>query len=158
MRIEEAAAVLVAKLKEHKMTLATAESCTGGGVGRAVTAVPGSSAVYLGGVISYSNDVKTRVLGVPEGLLKAHGAVSQQTAVAMARGARALIEADIAVSITGIAGPASDDTQKPVGLVYVSTCTGEKCTVEECHFTGSREAVREQSILKAITMLIENIE
>lgn len=155
MKIDETAAKLVAMLREKNLTLATAESCTGGGVGHAVTAVPGSSDVYLGGVVSYSNDVKERVLNVSSETLKSYGAVSQQTASAMAQGVRMLIGSDIAVSITGIAGPASDDTNKPVGLVYIGVSYRDKITVKENHFSGSREVVRDQSILEALCMVVE---
>lgn len=156
MKIEEAAAQLIAVLKENGWTLATAESCTGGGVGHALTAVPGSSAVYLGGVISYANAVKEQVLGVPAEVLSKFGAVSCQTASAMAEGVKKLTGADISVSITGIAGPASDDTNKPVGLVYIGVSRLGKTTVKEHHFSGSRENIRNQSILEAIRMVIEH--
>ena len=139
------------------MTLATAESCTGGGLGFCLTAVSGSSAVYLGGVVSYANRIKENVLHVSEEVLKMHGAVSESTAKAMAEGVRALMEADIALSITGIAGPASDDTLKPVGLVYIGLSTKNGTVIKENHFTGDREQVRAQSICTALSMILENI-
>ena len=157
MKIDEAAAKVVAVLCEKGLTLATAESCTGGGLGYAITAVPGSSGVYLGGVISYANDVKEQVLGVPLDVLKQHGAVSRQTAEAMVQGVRKVMGSDVSVGITGIAGPASDDTNKPVGLVYISVDVFDKLIIKENHFIGSREEIRQQSILEALCMIIENV-
>ena len=107
---------LVRRLTALRMTFATAESCTGGGVGCAVTSVPGSSAVFAGGVISYSKSVKSRVLRVPDGILETKGAVSEECASAMAAGVRELLGTDIAVSTTGIAGPGGGSAGKPVGL------------------------------------------
>ena len=100
-------------------TLVTAESCTGGGIGAALTAVPGSSSVYKGGIISYTNWVKHHLLGVDEGLLETVGAVSAPVAEAMARGARQALQADVAVSVTGLAGPGGDEFGNPVGTVYI---------------------------------------
>ena len=108
---------LVELLKAQGLTCATAESCTGGGVGSAITAVPGSSAVFAGGVISYSNEVKAEVLGVPRDDLARVGAVSSEVAAQMAEGARRLLKTDMAVSLTGIAGPDGGSAEKPVGLV-----------------------------------------
>ena len=104
------------------MTLVTAESITGGGIGAALTAVPGSSAVYKGGIISYCDDVKNRILGVPEIVLSQYGAVSAQTAQAMASGVREILNADVAVSVTGLAGPDADTFGNPVGTVYIGYC------------------------------------
>ena len=106
-------------LKEKGLTLATAESCTGGRVAERITALPGVSAVYRGGVVSYWTSVKADVLGVPQETLDAHGAVSEETARAMAEGARRITGADIAVSVTGVAGPESDERGVPVGIVYI---------------------------------------
>ena len=105
--------------RERGLTLATAESCTGGLVAARLTSVPGSSDVFLGGVVSYANEVKARALGVPEEVLREHGAVSAETAAAMAAGARARLGADVAVAVTGIAGPGGGTAEKPVGLVYL---------------------------------------
>lgn len=151
------AAKVIAVLREKNLSLATAESCTGGGVGKVLTSVPGSSAVYLGGVISYANCIKEQLLQVDCDTLRDHGAVSPQTARQMALGVRTLMHADISVSITGIAGPASDDTQKPVGLVYVGIAAEQGCTVKENHFCGDREAVREQSISAALQMILDHV-
>ena len=110
-------------LKEQGLTFATAESCTGGRVAARITALPGSSAVYRGGVVSYWSEVKAEVLGVPQALLDEFGAVSEEVARAMAEGARKLTGADLAVSVTGVAGPDSDDRGNPVGLVYIGLAT-----------------------------------
>lgn len=112
-----------ALLKEQGMTFATAESCTGGRIAARITALPGSSAVYRGGVVSYWSQVKADVLGVPQALLDSCGAVSEEVARAMADGARAITGADLAVSVTGVAGPDSDDRGNPVGLVYIGLAT-----------------------------------
>ncbi len=123
------AAEVGACLLARGWTLATAESCTGGLVGHAITNVAGSSAYFLGGIIAYSNEAKRQLLGVPEALLAAYGAVSREVALAMARGARQAFGADVAISTTGIAGPSGGTAQKPVGTVYiaVSTPLGDLC-------------------------------
>ena len=116
-------AVCVRLLKEKGLTLATAESCTGGRVAERITALPGVSAVYRGGVVSYWTQVKAGVLGVPQAILDAHGAVSEETARAMAEGARRVTGAEIAVSVTGVAGPDPDERGVPVGIVYIGLAT-----------------------------------
>jgi len=143
---------LVDTLKAQGKTLATAESCTGGGIGHAITAVSGSSAVYLGGVISYANSVKEHVLGVKAAVLETVGAVSEDTARAMAEGVCRLTGADVGVAVTGIAGPNSDGTDKPVGLVYIAVCKDGHVTVTENHFAGDRDAVRNQTIETAMRL------
>ena len=136
-------------------TLATAESCTGGGIGAALTAIPGSSAVYKGGIISYTNWVKHNLLRVDEGLLNEAGAVSAPVAEAMAKGAREVLEADVAVSVTGLAGPGGDDYGNPVGRVYIGY-SDEKVTFHrEFTFSGDREAVRRQTIEEALKLILE---
>ena len=147
------AETLVSLLAARGMTCATAESCTGGGVGSAITSVAGSSAVYLGGVVSYANSVKSGVLGVSEGTLAEHGAVSSECAAEMAEGARRLTGADVAVSVTGIAGPGGGSAEKPVGLVWfgVSTATGTR--TERAIFAGDRASVRRQAVIHALGML-----
>lgn len=157
MRIEHLASDVISALREKGATLATAESCTGGGVGHALTSVSGSSSVYLGGVISYANAVKEQVLKVPAEILLTKGAVSNETAHAMAEGVRTLLGADVAVSITGIAGPLSDNTKKPVGLVYIGVANEKGVIVKENHFDGDREAVRDQSICAALELILKNI-
>lgn len=136
-------------------TLATAESCTGGGIGAALTAVSGSSAVYKGGIISYTNWVKHHVLGVDEALLGTVGAVSAPVAKAMASGVRKVLDADIAVSVTGLAGPSGDEFGNPVGLVFIGYCDEYRAVAEEFHFTGDREAVRNQAVEAALKIILK---
>ena len=144
---------LVSLLTARGLTCATAESCTGGGVGSAITAVPGSSAVFAGGVISYSNDVKREVLGVKAETLATVGAVSSETAAQMAEGVRKLLKVDLAVSLTGIAGPDGGSDEKPVGLVWFGLATKDGVRTEKCIFRGDRTKVREQAVTHALGML-----
>ena len=137
-------------------TLVTAESLTGGGIGAILTAVPGASAVYKGGIISYTDEVKREVLGVPVAYLKTFGAVSAPVAEAMAVGARDLLHADIAVSVTGLAGPTGDEFGNPVGTVFIGYADDKGVTVEEHHFPGDREAVRDQTIQAALALILQN--
>lgn len=149
----EAAEKLVALMKARGVTCATAESCTGGGVGAAITGVPGSSEVYLGGVVSYANSVKRGVLGVPQAVLDTVGAVSSESAAAMAAGVRGLVGADVAVSVTGIAGPGGGTAEKPVGLVWFGLATRDGVRAERAIFRGDRERVRAQAVAHALGML-----
>ena len=135
-------------------TLSTAESCTGGGIGAALTAVPGSSAVYMGGVISYDNAVKKGVLGVPEEWIEKYGAVSPWVAMEMASGVRGLLHTDVAVSVTGLAGPGGDEHGHPVGTVYIAYEDRERNGVHHYHFEGDREAVRNQTIEAALKLIL----
>ena len=150
-------AAVIHLLKERGMTVACAESCTGGGLGARLTAIPGSSAVFLGGIISYSNDAKIRLLGVDPDLLAEHGAVSAPVAEAMASGARERLGADLAVSITGVAGPDGGTPEKPVGLVYVGIATAKRVFAQENHFIGIREDVRRRSTQVALQLLREEL-
>ena len=136
-------------------TLATAESCTGGGIGAALTAIPGSSAVYKGGIISYTNEVKHNLLGVDNDLLDRFGAVSAPVAEAMAVGARKALKADIAVSVTGLAGPGGDDYGNPVGRVYIGYADENRTVSREFTFSGDREAVRRQAAEEALKLILE---
>ena len=144
---------LVELLKARGLKCATAESCTGGGVGSAITAVSGSSAVYLGGVVSYANEVKHGVLGVSEDTLATVGAVSSETAAQMAEGVRRLVGADLAVSVTGIAGPDGGSADKPVGLVWFGLASAAGTRTEKAIFAGDRARVREQAVVHALGML-----
>ena len=137
-------------------TLVTAESLTGGGIGAALTAVPGSSAVYKGGVISYTNWVKEKVLGVPGEILEQYGAVSMQTAGYMASGVRTLLQADVAVSVTGLAGPGGDEFGNPVGTVFIGYEDDRTARTIVCHFTGSREEIRQATIESALKLILES--
>ena len=153
---------LVRVLTEKKMTCATAESCTGGGVGYAITGVSGASAVFWGGVISYDNSVKRDVLGVPEEVLATKGAVSSECAAAMAEGARRLLKTNLAVSLTGIAGPGGGTAEKPVGLVWFGLASGgsrSRATVitEKKIFPGDRESVRSAAIEHALRLLLNAV-
>lgn len=138
-------------------TLATAESCTGGGIGAALTAVPGSSAAYKGGIIGYTNWVKENLLSVPGSLLETCGAVSAPVAEAMAQGARRALEADIAVSVTGLAGPGGDEFGNPVGTVFIGFADESKTISKEFHFEGDREAVRQQAKEQALLLILSQI-
>ena len=136
-------------------SLVTAESITGGGIGAALTAVSGSSAVYKGGVISYCDDVKHRILGVEAQLLEQVGAVSAPVARAMAEGVRQRLEADVAVSVTGLAGPGGDAYGNPLGTVFIGYADSRGTKVRECHFTGTREEIRRCAIMGALEFILD---
>ena len=135
--------------------LATAESLTGGGIGQAITSVSGASAVFAGGIISYTNEVKRRVLGVPVEILNTCGAVSAPVAKAMAEGARQVTGADAAVAVTGLAGPDGDAFGNPVGTVFIGYADEATVFTREYHFDGDREEVREQTICAALELVLE---
>ena len=135
-------------------TLVTAESLTGGGIGAALTSVSGASAVYKGGIISYTNAVKHNLLGVPEEILNQYGAVSEPVAKAMAEGARKALEAGIAVSVTGLAGPAGDEFGNPVGTVFIGYSDSSTTVVKHCLFSGDRESIRNQTIEAALNLVL----
>lgn len=136
-------------------TLSTAESCTGGGIGAALTAVPGSSRVYKGGIISYTDWVKENFLDVDGTLLAQYGAVSAPVAQAMAEGVRKRLQTDIAVSVTGLAGPDGDDRGNPVGTVFIGYCDQRKSYAKKFAFSGDRETVRNMAIHMALQMILE---
>ena len=141
-------------LREKGLTLGTAESCTGGLIAKLMTDLPGSSQVFNGGIVSYTNGVKAGVLGVSQELLDQYGAVSAQVAEAMARGAKEVLGCDIAVSATGVAGPDSDDRGNPVGLVYLGLAYGDQCIVQEFHAgRGDRDRVRRMAAGTALDMV-----
>jgi nicotinamide-nucleotide amidase len=147
----ELAARVGAALKAHHLQLVTAESCTGGWIGEAVTAVPGSSDWYERGFITYTNAAKREMLDVPAGTLEKFGAVSEPTVQAMAAGALAKSHAQIAVAVSGVAGPAGGTPAKPVGTVCIAWARGAGAPVAETrHFAGDREAVRRQTVLCAL--------
>ena len=137
-------------LKNEQLTIATAESCTGGLLGAALTQEPGSSGFYLGGVVSYSNSLKQGLLGVSEENLLKYGAVSEEVAKEMAAGIRLKVGSDLAISTTGIAGPDGGSDQKPVGLVYVGLATPEGVQVEKIQLYGERESVRQLTVQAAL--------
>jgi len=135
------------------MTVAVAESCTGGLVMHGLTNVPGSSRYFLGGVVAYANEVKVRVLDVPEETMAAHGAVSAETACAMAGGVRRLLGADVALAVTGIAGPTGGTPDKPVGLTYIALATTETTLWREYRWVGRRLHNKEASAEAALKLL-----
>ena len=145
--------IVLEACRSEGLTLATAESCTGGMIGVRLTDVPGSSDVYLGGVIAYSDDVKRRELDVPDEVLQQHGAVSAETAAAMAQGARVRFAADIAVSVTGIAGPGGGTHEKPVGLVYIAVESSRGMAARSGVLPGDREAIRVRATALALHLL-----
>ncbi len=136
-------------------TLATAESCTGGAIGAALTAVAGASAVYKGGIVSYCNEVKNRLLGVPREMLAQYGAVSAPVAETMARGARMALDADVAVSVTGLAGPTADEYGNPVGTVFIGYADERGTRSRKFRFDGDREQVRRQAVCQALALVLE---
>ncbi len=150
---ESIEALILDRCREQGLTLATAESCTGGLVAGRLTSVPGSSDVFVGGIVAYADGVKEAELGVPEQILAAHGAVSRETALAMARGARARLGVDVAVSVTGIAGPGGGTEEKPVGLVYL--CASGPGGERERDFVlpGDRESIRLRATVGALHLV-----
>lgn len=145
---------ILGKLKDSGKTLAVAESCTGGLIGARITSVSGSSVCFLGGIISYSNDIKEKLLGVPGEMLARHGAVSEQVAGAMAEGVQRETGSDFAISVTGIAGPEGGTEQKPVGLVYIGLAGAGDTVVRRFVFEGDRTTVRQSAVEAALTMLL----
>ncbi len=147
---------LVEALLSQKKKIACAESCTGGGIGARLTAVPGASDVFDGGVISYANEVKERLLGVSPKTLSAYGAVSAPCAKEMAQGVLSLMKADLAVAVTGIAGPGGGTPEKPVGTVFIAVAVkGKEPMAHEFHFSGDRQQVRHQTASNAFTLALE---
>lgn len=147
---------LGARLTKKRLTLAAAESCTGGLLGYRVTSVPGSSAYFLGGIVSYANSVKSRTLGVPPAVLKRYGAVSAECAAAMAQGARRSLGAGIGVAVTGVAGPGGGTKEKPVGLVFVAVSgPGRAVAVKKLEINGPRESVRSRAVTAALRLVFD---
>ena len=148
---------VIAALKARGLTLAAAESCTGGLTAKRLTDVPGASAVFLGGVVSYTNGVKERALGVPHDMLEEYGAVSEPVARAMAEGVRRLTCADLALSVTGVAGPDKDDRGHDVGTVYIALSVKNETTVQLLHLSGNRSAIRAAAADEIFRMLLAYI-
>jgi PncC family amidohydrolase len=142
---------------DRGLTVATAESCTGGLVAHAITEIAGSSSYLRGGFVTYADDVKRDQLGVAQELLAAHGAVSAQVARAMAEGARARLGADLAVAVTGIAGPGGGSAEKPVGLTYVGVADDAGVDVRRHQWTGDRAANKRDSAVAALDLLLERL-
>ncbi len=146
-------------LKEQGLTLAVAESCTGGALSNEITSVPGCSVYFEQGFVTYTNKSKHELLGVSQGILDQYGAVSGETAEAMAAGVLARSHVDIAVSITGIAGPEGGTEEKPVGLVWFALATKDgKCKSRDAFFGGGRKAVRRQSISFVLQWIIDQVK
>ncbi len=150
--------IVLDRCRDRGWSLATAESCTGGLVAAGLTAIPGSSDVVTGGIVSYSNEVKIAELGVPAELIERHGAVSAEVAEAMARGARERLGADVAVSVTGVAGPGGGTEEKPVGLVYFHAETPEASKGGFFSFPGDRDSIRRRSVVAALHLLRRLLE
>jgi nicotinamide-nucleotide amidase len=153
--LEALALKLGRALHARAWRLGVAESCTGGWIAKVLTDVAGSSQWFEGGVVSYSNAAKTELLGVPGDVLAAHGAVSEETVRAMAEGARARFAADVAVAVSGVAGPGGGTADKPVGTVHFAWAASSGLTAARRIFAGSREAVRRQTVALALERLIE---
>jgi PncC family amidohydrolase len=145
-------------LTEQQLTITLAESCTGGLIAHRLTNVPGSSAYFIGGVVSYANEAKERVLGVSPQTLREHGAVSEETAREMARKVRRLLQTDVALAVTGIAGPSGGSPEKPVGLTYIALAAEGEEQCERYLWQGDRRANKEQSAEAALAMLREYLE
>lgn len=146
-------ATVLSMLRDRRKTLGVAESCTGGGLAARLTGVPGSSDVFLGGVVSYANQVKKDLLWVSDAALDAHGAVSEAVARQMAAGARAQLKTDFAVSITGVAGPGGGTDTKPVGLVWIALAGPSGVTAVESRWRGQREDIRARAVQSALLLL-----
>lgn len=146
-----------ALLKKMRLTIAIAESCTGGLVTHRLTNVSGSSDYFMMGLVAYSNQIKERILGVPPELLAKYGAVSEEVALRMAKGIRFLARTNIGIGITGIAGPTGGTAKKPVGLVYIALAAGKKHIVRECRFLGSREEIKHQASQAALNLIRKQI-
>lgn len=149
---------LISLLREKELTITTVESCTGGLVASGIVNVSGASEVFEAGFITYANKAKEQYADVLKETLDAHGAVSRQVAMEMAEGAAKKTGADVAVSVTGIAGPLGGSAEKPVGLVYIGCFVRGKVHYEECHFAGDRMSIREQSAKEAIRFVYELIK
>lgn len=145
-------------LRSRSMSLAIAESCTGGLVSHLITNIPGSSGYFYGGIVAYANEVKTHLLGVATATLDAYGAVSKETALEMARGIKHTLGADIGLSVTGIAGPGSDSTDKPVGLVWIGMSTPDGEEARQYIWDGDRIANKVQSAEQALTCLVDYLK
>ena len=158
LNISSLAKTLVSQCIEKKVTFGTAESCTGGLISAFVTDIAGASAVFYGGIVSYDNSIKEKLLGVRAETLRAKGAVSPETATEMSAGALRALGVDLAVSVTGIAGPGGGTDKKPVGLVYISVASQRGSSVTENHFFGDRESVRLQTVQRALSLLLAEAE
>ena len=149
--------LLLNELRSRGLTFAAAESCTGGLIAKRITDLSGASAVFRGGVVSYTNEVKHSVLGVPQALLEEYGAVSAPVARAMAEGARRITGADLAVSVTGVAGPDRDDRGNEVGTVYLGLAHSGGTFDAVFHFSGDRSAIRSAAADEAFCLILQHL-
>ena len=149
---------LLLRLRQHGITFAAAESCTGGLIAKRITDLSGASAVFRGGIVSYTNEVKRDVLGVPQELLDKHGAVSAPVAQAMADGALRITGADLAVSVTGVAGPDKDDRGNEVGTVFFGIASKKASRALHVHLQGDRRIIRQLAADQAFALLLEETE
>ena len=147
---------LLHSCRSKGIKIATAESCTGGLISGLLTEVPGSSDVFERGFVTYSNEAKHELLGVPNALLEKYGAVSEEVAIAMAAGALKHSHANIALSVTGIAGPGGGTSEKPVGLVYIGYATGKTSHCKQLLFQGDRSSIRLATVEHALQILADN--
>ena len=148
---------IIAKLVEMNITLSTAESCTGGSLGKLITSVPGVSSIYGYGFITYANEAKEKILGVSHETLEKYGAVSSETALQMALGARRVSGSDIAVSVTGIAGPGGGTAEKPVGLVYIAIADENGAEYRKLNLSGDRDEVRAKTCDQVFALIKEKL-
>ena len=149
---------IISKLIENNITISTAESCTGGSLGKIITSVSGVSSIYGYGFITYANEAKEKILGVKHETLEKHGAVSYQTALQMAEGARRVSGSDIAVSVTGIAGPGGGTPEKPVGLVYIAIADENGSEYKKLNLSGNRDEVRAQTCDEVFRLIGERLK
>lgn len=154
----EEARKLAAVLNSKHLRASAAESCTGGLIGATITSLPGSSAYFMGSCVTYSNEAKEDILGVPFGIVMEYGAVSSRVAELMAKGSVRIYHSDLAVAVTGIAGPGGATAAKPVGLVYIGVSDGKSARSERFVFPGDRSEVRGQTVVEALRMLTELAE
>lgn len=150
---------IIIRANEKGLTIATAESCTGGWIGKALTDIPGSSSVFMGSLVAYSNTVKENLLGVPQQLLITHGAVSEKVALEMAKNCVQSFAVDIAISVTGIAGPGGGSQEKPVGLVHIGLATDQKVETHKFEFDNfGRNSVRQDALTAALKIILESVD
>lgn len=140
------------------ISIAVAESCTGGMIGSEITSVPGASSYFMGSAVTYSNDSKEKILDVSRKTLETKGAVSEEAAEQMAIGVRSLYSADASIAVTGIAGPDGGTPEKPVGLVYIAVSYEERTVVRKCNFNGDRDEIRRCTVETSLEMLSDLIE
>ncbi len=155
---EDLASIVLDRVRERKLKLATAESCTGGMLGARITAIPGSSDVYVGGVVAYANEVKTDLLAVNESVIREHGAVSEEVVLAMAIGTRERFGVDAAMAITGVAGPGGGTAEKPVGMVWVAASVDQRTEARSRVLPGDRDEIRRRAAQGALDLLRHLLE